>query len=269
MFKIRKKNQIIFFENEQYGFKMIFTTRIGGYSKSPYRSLNLGFHTQDNKEIILNNKNKLYKTLNYNPTDIVYGEQIHSNQIELLENTKKYERCLDGTQAIKGVDGLIAKSNNLILGGHFADCLPVFIFDRDTGYFALLHAGWQGTYYKILKKAINIFCNKLESRPKNIIIYFGPAISVENYEVKQNLIKKFDYNFNFSIPYLKKAGNKYFLDLKETNRLIAENVGIEKYNINIFRLCTYQRKKLFFSYRRDNKKTGRMAAFISSNRQIG
>src|SRR6056297_4348358 len=131
MFKIRKKNQIIFFENEQYGFKMIFTTRIGGYSKSPYRSLNLDFHTQDNKEIILNNKNKLYKTLNYNPADIVYGEQIHSNQIKLLADTNKYERYHDETKVINGVDGLIAKGSNVILGGHFADCLPIYIFDQD------------------------------------------------------------------------------------------------------------------------------------------
>jgi len=269
MFKIRAKNQIKFFENDQYGFKMIFTTRIGGSSKSPYRSLNLGFRTQDSKEIILKNKNKLYKTLNYNPADIVYGEQIHSNQIKLLADTNKYERYHDETKVINGVDGLIAKGSNVILGGHFADCLPIYIFDQDTGYFALLHAGWRGTYNKILKKAINIFCNKLESRPENIIIYFGPAISAENYEVKQDLIKKFEYNFNFSTPYLKKAGDKYFLDLKKTNRLIAENAGIEKSNIKIFRLCTYQRKQLFFSYRRDNKKTGRMAAFISSNRQIG
>ena len=53
------------------------------------------------------------------------------------------------------------------------------------------------------------------------------------------------------------------MDIKEVNKMIALQKGIKKENIFISNLSTFNNEKLFYSYRRDQGKTGRMAAFIS------
>jgi len=56
---------------------------------------------------------------------------------------------------------------------------------------------------------------------------------------------------------------KYMLNLQETNRILLEEAGILPGCIEVSHLCTSCRTDLFFSHRKENGKTGRMAAFIA------
>jgi len=266
MFIKKVKEGLTYLEFErlkQYGFEVIFTTRLGGFSIPPYESLNLGLHTDDKKENVLKNREKVYDILNFNPKNIIYAEQIHSNDIRLVTTDDKGKGIRDHNNSIKNMDGLIATKKDMILGGHFADCVPIYIMDKDKGYFSLIHSGWKGTYQEILTKTLNFFKDSLASKDEDLLVVLGPSISKNNYEVGFDLINKFKEKFAFPPSYFEQIDNNYFLDLKELNRLIALENGILNKNLFVSKLCTYKNKNLFYSYRRDQGKTGRMAAFIS------
>jgi len=266
MFNKKEKENLIyleFTELKQYGFRVIFTTRIGGFSQKPYDSLNLGLHTDDKKENVLKNRKKLYRILNFNPHNLIYAEQTHSNNIKLVNLDDKGKGVMDQLTAVNDKDGLISTDQNMVLGGHFADCVPIYIMDKSKGFFSLVHSGWKGTYQQILSKTINFFIDNLDSSIKDILVVMGPAISGQNYEVSFDLIEKFKNNFDLPLTYINESEDSYFLDLKELNKLIALQNGIIENNIYISKLCTFNEEKLFYSYRRDQRKTGRMAAFIS------
>ena len=248
---------------KMYGFNIIFTTRQGGVSEPPYDSLNLGFHTKDDYKNVKKNRELIYNALNYSNGNIVYGEQIHSNKIKLITDKDKGRGVDNPSNALKNVDGLISTKSDIVLAGHFADCVPIYIVDSKQKYFSLVHSGWQGTYKLILSKAISFFKENLKSKTDDLFVVLGPAISGEVYEVSKDLIDKFKLKFKFTDSYYKNINNKYYLDLKAINRLIALNNDIKEENLYISKLCTYKRDDLFYSYRRDQGQTGRMTAFIS------
>jgi YfiH family protein len=269
MFEIKQKGELKYLKLnilEDYGFQVIFSTRIGGYSYFPYESLNLGFHTEDKNNLVRENREKIYKSLNLSPDDIIFAEQIHSNNIKLVDSNDKRSGVYNYDSSLKNIDGLISTDNSIVLGGLFADCVPIYIMDKSQGYFALIHAGWKGTFYNILKETINYFKFELESTAKDLMIVMGPSIAGNNYEVSFDLIKKFKNKFEYNSKYYIKSNNSYWLDLKRLNKAISLDNGIKNENLYISKLCTYDRKNLFYSYRRDSGTTGRMAAFLTSSR---
>jgi len=266
MFKLIRKNNLQYLENKilkSLGFEAIFTTRIGGYSKSPYDELNLGFHTNDDNNLVLKNRKKLFETLNYNPNDIIFSKQVHSNNIKYVNNKDKFKGVFSYETSIPQIDGMVATEKSIILGGLFADCVPIYIVDKDKGYFSLIHSGWKGTFSNIMSITLNYFIDELKSNINNLIIIIGPSISKDAYEIDHDLAIKFKSKFDFNNQYITKNGDKYFLDLKELNKHIALKYGIENKNIFKTDFCTSKEKKLFYSYRRDEGKTGRMAALIT------
>ena len=55
---------------------------------------------------------------------------------------------------------------------------------------AAIHAGWKSAYKDIIKKVVKFMINKGCS-PTNITAAVGPCISVNNYQIKEDFIKKF------------------------------------------------------------------------------
>lgn len=269
MFEIKEKNNLKYLKLkklEEYGFHVIFSTRIGGYSNPPYESLNLGFHTKDKNKLVRKNREKFYKSLNLSPNNIIFAEQIHSNNIKLVDSNDKGSGVYNHNSSLRNIDGLISTDNSIILGGLFADCIPIYIMDKSQGYFALIHAGWKGTFKNILLETINYFKFNLDCESNDLLVVMGPSISGNNYEVKYNLINKFNKEFDKTVNYYYKNNNSYWLDLKKLNKAIALDNGVKSENLYISKLCTFNREKLFYSYRRDSGKTGRMAAFLTSSR---
>ncbi|MCF8000948.1 MAG: peptidoglycan editing factor PgeF [Halanaerobiales bacterium] len=268
MFEIKQNNDLKYLKLnklEEYGFKVIFSTRIGGYSKPPFESLNLGFHTEDKNEIIRKNRVKTYENLNLTPDNIIFAEQIHSNNIKLVNSSDKGSGVYNYSSSLKNIDGLISTDKSIILGGLFADCVPIYIMDKTQGYFALIHAGWKGTYNNILLETINFFKYNLKSSVQDLLIAMGPSIAPNNYEVSFELIKKFKDKFDSTLKYYIKRKSSYWLDLKKLNKSIALDNGIKNENLYISKSCTFENEKLFYSYRRDSGTTGRMAAFLTSS----
>ncbi|MGM0409935.1 MAG: peptidoglycan editing factor PgeF [Bacillota bacterium] len=251
-------------EFEKEGAKAFFTTKNKGVSKGKYKSLNLGLHTEDKSINVIKNRKIVAKKLNLNFSSFTTAEQIHGNNVYIVKESDRGKGSLNYNNSIKNTDALITNSSNIVLFSYYADCVPLYFFDPKNKVIALAHAGWKGTLNKIALNVLKKMRLNFSTDIAKCIVAIGPAISKNHYEVDKNLINKFDKEFkNISQFFVHKFKDKYLLDLKSLNENILLNNGIYKENLIKSKLCTYENEENFYSYRRDNGKTGRMASIIS------
>jgi len=131
---------------------------------------------------------------------------------------------------------------------------------------AAIHAGWKGAFKGIIKRTLN-FMIKKGCAPKNITAVIGPCISVKNYEVKKDFIKKLIKKDGKNKKFFKKIQNKDFFNLKKYIHSQLKTLNIKK--IDIINKDTFTLKNNFFSARRSihNKENdyGRNISIIMIN----
>ena len=266
MFKWIKKGSIRYLmleEFEEHGARAYFTSRLGGVSTNGYSSLNMGLHTLDDNENVLTNRKYISDALNIDHNKLTAGEQVHGNQVYVVSQEDKGSGALDYENSVKGVDALITDIKDLPLVSFYADCVPLFFLDPVQKVGGLAHAGWKGTVSKIAIKTLDKMTEQFNSSPEQCMIGIGPAISGVNYEVDDNLANKFRETFDFHKEVCEKKKNGiYLLDLPKTNYMMLCKAGVRPENIINSSMCTYDLKEYFYSYRRDNGKTGRMASIF-------
>ncbi len=83
---------------------------------------------------------------------------------------------------------------------------------------------------------------------KNITAAIGPSISIKNYEVKDDFMKKFLKKDKKSLKYFKIDNNKLYFDLSQYvySQILQNKIR----NIDIIKLDTFDIKNKFFSARR-------------------
>ncbi|MBN8571979.1 MAG: peptidoglycan editing factor PgeF [Ignavibacteria bacterium] len=221
------------------------STKDGGVSPSPY-FLNLGLSVGDEDKNVLDNRKRFFESLNIPLDRIVMQKQIHSDNINIVN-----ESCF-----IQDSDALITNEKNLYLAISIADCIPVFLYSPDKKVIAGIHSGWKGTEYKISQKVFERMVDEYGVSPAEMIAYIGPGISVENYEVSKEVAEKFQ-----SSSY-KIENGKFYLDLKKDIYEQLLSVGLKKESIEITSYCTFRDKELFHSHRREKGATGRMFGVI-------
>ncbi len=140
-----------------------------------------------------------------------------------------------------------------------ADCLPVFFCDRAGTRVGVAHAGWRGLAGGVLEATVAA----LGVEPDDILAWFGPAISNAQFEVGPEVLEAFaafqpEAKSAFEpSPY--RLGH-YMGDIYKLARLRLERLGISSIGGGHF--CTACDDKRFYSYRRDNGRTGHMASVI-------
>ena len=219
-----------------------FFNRLGGYSNGIYKSLNCGRGSNDIKKNINKNLIKVCKKIKCNKNKLVLLNQVHSNKVYLLNKIPK--------KKLKG-DALITNKNKFALGILTADCAPIFIFDPYKNIIGAIHAGWKGTYKKIIYKAINKF-KKKGSSTKNLIAVVGPCISKNRYEVKKDFLNKFLNQNQKNRRFFTFKRKKIFFSLNDHIASQLKEIGVNK--IEIINKDTYLKKNNFFSARRSLKK---------------
>ena len=162
-------------------------------------------------------------------------------------------------------DGMITNEKGIMLCTVEADCVPVYILDPVKGAIGMVHSGWRGTAEKIAGNAIRLMREKYGCNPKDIICATGPCICEKCYEVSADLKDEFSKKFTADQLdiFFKECGRegKYILDLKEAIRITLEEECVIRENILDSGFCTYH-EDLFWSYRKTQKKTGRMLTGI-------
>ena len=221
--------------------KHAFFNSLGGKSTGIYKSLNCGPGSSDNKKNIFKNLEIVEQKIKSNFNKIILLEQIHSNKFYYINKKSKLSN-----NRFKG-DALITDKINTPIGVLTADCAPILVFDKKNNMIAAIHAGWKGAFKGIIKRTLN-FMIKKGCAPKNITAVIGPCISLKNYEVKKDFIKKLIKKDGKNKKFFKKIKNKDFFNLKKYVHSQLKALNIKK--IDIINKDTFNPKNNFFSARR-------------------
>lgn len=230
------------------GLKHCFTTK----------TMDIGTHTNKSLENLKENFKKIYKFLNIKPKILYSGYQIHSNNIEIIEDQSQGQTTPFG-RFIQDTDGLITNREGFALVTRFADCTPIILYDPIKKVHANIHSGWRGTLEEIVKNGIEIMVNVYKSHMEDIIAIIGPSIGKDDFEVDIDVMTEFKTKFESYADIIKeKNDKKYLIDLQKINKNILIQSGIEEENILTIDLSTYSHN-IFHSYRRDRENFGLMA----------
>jgi len=181
------------------------------------------------------------------PTDPVWLKQTHSN---IVVTANPNYRDAEADAAYADQPGQIC----LVLT---ADCLPVLICNRQGTRVAAAHAGWRGLANGIIENTVNA----MQLAPADLLVWLGPAIGPQKFEVGDDVYQAFTNQdpegascFIAAKPG-KWLANLYQLATRRLNKLGIHQVFGGEY-------CTHTQDDLFYSWRRDQQKAGRMASLI-------
>ncbi|MBR7552807.1 peptidoglycan editing factor PgeF [Allobacillus sp. GCM10007491] len=246
-------------EWEKYGVIAGFTTKNNGVSKPPFEGLNLGLHVNDHREDVMENRQIITNALNKDLIQWRCINQIHGDRIVDLTDRQMDDKQLQHDKPLLDADGMFSNDSNDFLVTYYADCVPLYVIDSKNHYFGMAHAGWKGTVKGIGKKLVETFQQK-GSKLSDMHVAIGPSISQTHYEVNDAVAEQIPKE-HAQILVATKPGH-YLLDLKTLNERIFVEAGIRPDQILKTNYCTFEQEDLFYSYRRDQGKTGRMAAFL-------
>ena len=217
------------------------TLRQGGASEKPYDSFNLATHVGDELKVVKQNRERLDV-----PNAPQWLEQVHSTKAVLLPNK----------EAIPKADASYTSEKNVVCAVMTADCLPLLITDKSGSCVAAIHAGWRGLCDGIIEETIK----QLPAEPKSLLVWLGPAIGADVYEVGVEVYDAFTKDDVEATKSFTNTSDKHWLfDIYRLATLRLNRLGVKQ----IFGgdHCTLCEKEQFFSYRRDDV-TGRMASMI-------
>jgi len=218
-----------------------FSTRHGGVSTGAFSSLNLG-GSEDFPEHIAENRTLALADLGIDFQQVSYLNQIHSNRVC---------RAAIGKQT---GDALVTNTSNIAIAVGAADCYPVLFYDEKNRVIGAAHCGWKGTLAMIVKHTIEEM-QLLGAEKEQIKVAIGQGISMENYQVSEEVIEQFRA---YGFP--EYCWQNRQLNLLAANKWVALQAGVTEENIWSMNRCTTEDE--FFSYRRDQGKTGRMWGLI-------
>jgi len=227
--------------------KLLSTLRLldGGSSQHNFKNFNLALHVNDRESDVLANRSLLLSQYSL-PSIPKWINQTHSN----------ITVDADSISSIVNADASYSKKIGTVCGVLTADCLPVFVSNKQGTTIGIAHAGWRGIVGGIIESLMKSF----DGNANDLIVHLGPAISQLSFEVGEEVRSQYLFkneNFERCFTYL---NDKYYLDLYDAARVVLKSLGIE--SISGGDRCTYNEPDHFFSYRRDGQKSGRMAHLI-------
>ena len=242
------------------GVRHAFSTRIGGISPAPFDSLNLGnpngCEIQDDYDRIWENYRLLHRAAGcHEQQRPCRVHQVHGNVVAIVQRRHEFDTA---TKA----DALVTDDPSRVLSVRVADCVPILIASADGRSVAAVHAGWRGVVSGAVTAAIqSLSVGKFSGA---FVAAIGPCIGVDAFEVGNEVLAEFAKAFGDQSRHLCRSGRpgKGYVDLREAVRrqLIGAGVGAER--IDVSDRCTFRDTEEFYSHRRDNGVTGRMAAVI-------
>lgn len=222
--------------------KACVTTRAGGLSLAPFDTFNLGDHVDDRPESVASNRRLLTSRLQVQPA---WLRQVHGVAVAHADPSTVLEADASWTST-PGVACTIMT----------ADCLPALFCNRDGTRVAAAHAGWRGLAAGVLEAA----ADSLDTAPGNILVWLGPAIGQQSFEVGAEVREAFTASHSETAQAFLPSVNagRFMANIYMLARLRLAAHGITAVYGGGFDTYTDSR---FFSYRRSSR-TGRFASLI-------
>ncbi len=240
------------------------STRLGGVSTSPYDSLNLALHVEDDVKAVLENRYIFFQTLGLSAERLVTPNQVHGDVIAVVSEEDAGRGSRNYADSISRTDALITNTPGLPLLLCFADCVPVLFLDPVHHAAGIAHGGWKGTVKKIAAKTLARMGEVFHTDPAQCLIGIGPSIGPCCFTIKNDVAEQFYHAFPEDADHLvEKRGGELHADLWKANRLQLLRAGAKEENIQSADVCTCCKHAWYFSYRGDGGQTGRIAAMIA------
>lgn len=221
-----------------------FSTRIGGESTGEWQSLNLSVSVGDDRRVVEANRKAFVGDLGYSLDDLAIAGQVHGVHVQRADEPGLYSET----------DGLVTSMSDLVLCLTAADCASVLFADERAGVVGACHAGWRGAAGNIVARTISEM-TELGASTAHIKAYVSPCISLENFEVGEEVAQQ------FPDTYVDRSRDKPHVDLAGVlvGQLVGEGVSIDR--VENAGVCTYSDGR-FFSHRAESGRTGRMMGCI-------
>ncbi len=222
------------------------TTRVGGASAEPFDGFNLASHVGDDPDAVEANRKELQSLLDL-PEAPRWLEQVHGTTVIGPE-------VPTGAEA----DAAFTDRPRTVLAVLTADCLSVTLASHDGREIAVAHAGWRGLAAGIIERTIERF----SVAGDEMMAWLGPAIGPAHYVVGEEVREAFmrDHPADASAFRGASTAGKYHADLFALARARLRRQGVTR--VYGGERSTYPQSDLFYSYRRDEGRTGRMATLI-------
>lgn len=227
------------------GVRHGFFTREGGVSTGLYASLNCGWGSSDDPNLVAENRNRIGRFLGGD-------EMLGGGVITLYQEhgtTALHVTAPPDRSALPHADAIVSNTPGLVIGVLTADCAPVLMADPDAGVVAAAHAGWRGAVNDVVGSAVAEM-ERLGAKRERIAAAVGPCISQSAYEVGPEFEATFlerDPAFSTYFQRATPSARPHF-DLPAFVMMRLREAGIG--SIEDLALCTCKNESLFFSYRR-------------------
>ncbi len=235
-----------------------FTTRFGGVSTGALASMNLAIKLDETDENVTRNFEILGDALGFSVSDLVLTRQTHTDIVRTVGRAdckgcfhRGYPEC----------DALVTNEKGVALTIFTADCTPILFHDPVTGAVGAAHAGWRGTAAAIAAKTVQAMCRDFGCKAENIRAAIGPNIGFCHFETDRDVPDAMVAAFGEAVqPFIRKAGQKYYVNLKEINALVLRRAGVR--HIDISGDCTMCQPHRFWSHRITGGNRGSQGAII-------
>ena len=204
------------------------------------------FFSNKNFSKLKNNTRRKFANLTGLKGRLIIPDQIHSNKLYFARNGGVIDNC----------DGIFSNDKNLICSIKVADCMPIYFANKFLDVYGIIHVGWRGLVNDIILNAKDLIVKNNYSL-KDFEIIIGPSIQKCCFEVKSDVIDKFNKKF-----IIKKNDGGFLVDLQGNALTELHNFGFKKQNITIETECTFCNSDYYLSYRRNRGNSGRMYGLI-------
>ncbi|TXF11719.1 peptidoglycan editing factor PgeF [Pelomicrobium methylotrophicum] len=233
----------------------LVTTRVGGVSRGPYASLNLGEHVGDDPRCVAENRRRLRRWL---PAEPHWLRQVHGTTVALLDRAAAPSAApgMKAGDEPQVADAAVTRTAGVVCAVQVADCLPVLLCDRDGTVVGVAHAGWRGLAAGVIERTVAA----MGTDPARLMAWLGPAIGPDSFEVGDDVREAFlRHEARAAFAFLPRDNGKWLANLYLLARQRLEACGVRA--VYAEQACTFSEPQRFYSYRRD-RITGRMAALV-------
>ena len=157
---------------------------------------------------------------------LLTAEQIHGNKVATVDTR------VESDKHFAGCDGFITNQPRIALGVHVADCCAVYIVDPKTPAIGLVHSGRKGTELGVVTNAITQMVERFGSDPPELIVQLSACIRPPHYEI------------DFAAEIVDQCRAQGLQEIHDSG------------------VCTACHIDLYYSYRAEKGKTGRMLAVL-------
>ncbi len=270
------------------GFVHAFSTRIGGVSRAPFHSLNLGRAAVDDADDAASVAENLrrFRAATLGGAATVSARQVHGAAVidasRLAVPPASTARTADGpvdaaaaeavsSEAACGTaasaDATCAEADAVVSAPgqpaalvRTADCAAVLLACPRSGLVSAVHAGWRGVIAGVVEASLARLVQR-GADLASIRAAIGPCIGPRAFEVGLEVAEAFSRR-GLEVCIRPRAGRRPTIDLAAAVAMVLERAGVGQDRVDRADLCTVEDEHDFFSYRRDGARSGRLAAAI-------